>query len=319
MRSTPIPRETLAVGLVLFGVVAFSINAGVSRIALDSGISAAVLSGVRAVGSASLLGLAVLLFRRSQWRIPKQDHGVLLIYGLVGVGIMPLFYFEAISRIPIGLALLLEFLAPVWVALWARIVRRQEVNRLLWPAVSLPVVGLAVIAGAGLGDLDPVGILAGIACSFAFATYFIFGERLVSRSDPIAVTFWGFSISGILWTVVGLTGFASAWWSISLTDDAQTPEAVGGLVVPLGLVLLWVVALGTVIPFSAETTAMKFIPAIYVSIIATAEPVGSAVVAWWLFDQTLEAGQIIGGLIVVSGIVLALLSRPGHQLPATVE
>ena len=88
---------------------------------------------------------------------------------------------------------------------------------------------------------------------------------------------------------------------------------------PLGLVLLWVTALGTVVPFSAETTAMKFIPAIYVSIVATAEPVGSAIVAWWLFDQTLEAAQIIGGLIVISGIVLALLSRPGHQLPATVE
>ena len=68
-----------------------------------------------------------------------------------------------------------------------------------------------------------------------------------------------------------------------------------------------------------STTAMKFIPAIYVSIVATAEPVGSAIVAWWLFDQTLEAAQIIGGLIVISGIVLALLSRPGHQLPATVE
>ncbi len=312
-------RETLAIVLVLFGVVAFSINAGVSRIALDSGVSAGALSGVRAVGSAALLGLAVLLFRRSAWRIPKQDHGVLVIYGLVGVGIMPLFYFEAISRIPIGLALLLEFLAPVWVALWARIVRRQEVNRLLWPAVGLTVVGLAVIAGAGLDGLDPIGILAGIACSFAFATYFIFGERLVSRSDPITVTFWGFSISSVLWTVVGLTGLTSAWWSVSLSDGAELPESIGGAVVPLGLVLLWVTALGTVVPFSAETTAMKFIPAIYVSIVATAEPVGSAIVAWWLFDQTLEAAQIIGGLIVISGIVLALLSRPGHQLPATVE
>ncbi len=319
MRFTTASREGLAVLLVVLGVVAFSINAGVSRIALDAGVSPAVLSGVRAVGAAGFLALAVLLFRRAYWRVPQQDLGVLLIYGLVGLGIMPLFFFEAISRIPIGLALLLEYLAPLWVALWARFVRNQAVNRLLWPAVALTLLGLGIIAATGLAELDPIGVAAGLACSLAFATYFILGERLVQRSDPIVVTFWGFTISGILWTLVGLTGVVGAWWSVSLTADTQLPASLGAVIVPLGGLLLWVVLLGTVVPFGAETAAMRFIPATLVSVLATAEPIGSALVAWWLFNQTLTAAQIIGGLVVVLGIVLALLSRPDQHLPAPVE
>ena len=319
MRSTTGSREGFAVLLVVLGVVAFSVNAGVSRIALDAGVSPAVLSGVRAVGAAAFLGLAVLLFRRAHWRVPRQDLAVLVIYGLVGLGIMPLFYFEAISRIPIALALLLEYLAPLWVALWARFVRKQTVNRLLWPAVALTVVGLGIIAAAGLADLDPLGVIAGVSCSLAFATYFILGERLVKRSDPIVVTFWGFTISSLLWTVIGFTGLVGAWWSVSLSSDVQLPSTLGAVILPLGAVLLWVVLLGTVVPFGAETAAMTIIPATLVSVLATAEPIGSAVVAWWFFGETLTAAQIIGGLVVVSGIVLALLSRPNKHLPAAIE
>jgi len=80
-----------------------------------------------------------------------------------------------------------------------------------------------------------------------------------------------------------------------------------------------VILLGTVIPFGAETAAMQFIPATLVSVLATAEPIGAALVAWWLFDQSLTGSQIVGGLVVVLGIVLALLSRPNQHLPAPIE
>lgn len=317
--STTPSRETFAVGLVVLGVVAFSVNAGVSRMVLDAGVSPAALSGVRSVGSALLLAAVVLLFRRGHWRIPRRDWGVLTVYGIVGLSLMPLLYFEAISRIPIGLALLLEYLAPLWVALWARFVRGQVVNRLLWPALALTFVGLGIVAGAGLEGLDPIGILAGLACSVAFAIYFILGERMVERSDPIVITFWGFGISSAVWAAVGLSGATTAFWQVSAATSVPLPEALGGAAVPLSVLLLWVVALGTVVPFGAETAAMKFIPATTVSVLSTAEPIGSAIVAWWLFGEVLSVGQVLGGLVVIAGIVLALLSRPGHRLPAAIE
>lgn len=304
---------------MLLGVVAFSVNAGVSRILLDSGISAGALSGVRSVGSAVLLAVAVALFRRNLWRIPRRDWNVLVAYGVVGLSVMPLLYFEAISRIPIGLALLLEYLAPLWVALWARFVQQQPVSWLLWPALGLTTVGLAIVAGAGLAGLDPVGVAAGLACSLAFAAYFIMGEHLIQRSDPIVVTFWGFGVSAVVWTAVGFTGLTAAWWSVTPAAAVPLPAALGGGTAQALLLLLWVVALGTVVPFGAETAAMRFIPATTVSVLATAEPIGSAIVAWWLFDELLAPAQIFGGLIVIAGIVLALLSRRGRRLPAAIE
>jgi drug/metabolite transporter (DMT)-like permease len=147
----------------------------------------------------------------------------------------------------------------------------------------------------------------------AFATYFIIGERLVARNDAVAVTFWGFAVSAAMWTILGGIAVVTAWWQPDLTAVVALPENVGGSNVPMWWLFLWIVALGTVIPFGVETAAMRYMPATTVSVLATAEPMGSAVVAWWAFGETLTGIQILGGTVVIAGIVLALLSRTGDE------
>lgn len=308
-------RRNLGYALVLVGVVGFSLNAGVSRLVLDNGIGAWTLAEIRALGAAGLLLVIVLLTGRAL-SMPRSRWPQLLLYGLVGLGLLQSFYFEAIARIPIGLAILIEFLAPVWVALWARLVRKQQVRPILWPALAVTLTGLAIVAGAQWEGLDPIGLLSALAAGWCFAVYFLVGERLVADHDPFVVSFWGFAIAATGWIAAAtLVPQIVPLWNIDYSAAVATPVAV----LPMAALLLWVVSLGTVVPFASETAAMRWLPATTVSVLAMLEPVGAAGVGWWWFDERLSAFQVFGALLVLAGIVMALLSRAEHPTPAVVE
>jgi drug/metabolite transporter (DMT)-like permease len=302
--------------LVLLAVGCFVVNAGVARVVLTSGVSATELSSVRAVGTAAVLLVALLASgRASALRLRRDEVLPVLVYGVVGVALLHMTYFLAIERLPIGLALLLEYLAPVLVALWVRLVRREPVRATLWPALGLCLVGLGLVAqvgGSGPG-LDPAGLAAGLAAAACFATYFLLGERIVARRDPLSTTFWGFAVASVLWTVV------EPWW-VPLGNAVGTtgtlPAAAGSLTLPLLVLLAWVVVLGTLVPFGATTAALRHLPAATVSVVAILEPVGASLLAWWWFGESLAPGQLAGVALVLTGIVLALRAR--RPAPAAV-
>lgn len=295
--------------LVLLAVGCFVVNAGVARVVLTSGVSAVELSAIRAVGTALVLGVTITVTGRApSLRVRPREVPTLLAYGLVGVAMLHMTYFVAIERLPIGLALLLEYLAPVLVALWVRVVRRQPVRAALWPALGMCLVGLALVAEVG-GDavgLDPLGVLAGLGAAVSFATYFLLGERMVVHRDPLSTTFWGFAIAGALWSVV------APWWDALATatrTSVALPAAVGAGTVPLALLVAWVVVLGTLVPFGAATASLRHLPATTVTVVAILEPVGAAMLAWWWFDESQTALQAAGVALVLAGIVLALRAR----------
>ena len=104
-----------------------------------------------------------------------------------------------------------------------------------------------------------------------------------------------------------------------MSTPITLPAALGAAVVPMAVLLLWIVSLGTVVPFASETAAMRWVPATTVSVLAMLEPVGSAAIGWWWFDERLTAVQVLGALLVLAGITMALLSRADHPTVAVVE
>jgi drug/metabolite transporter (DMT)-like permease len=255
-----------------------------------------------------LLAVIVLSGRAATLRIRRYEVVPLLAYGVVGVALLHMTYFVAIERLPIGLALLLEYLAPVIVALWVRLVRREPVRVTLWPALGLCLAGLALVAevGGDASSLDPVGVLAGVGAAVCFATYFLVGERLVVNRDSVSTTFWGFTVAAVLWTAVvdWRTPLAE-----SLSRSATLPDSVGALTLPLVVLVAWVVVLGTLVPFGAATASLRHLPATTVTVVAILEPVGAALLAWWWFGESLSVAQSVGVALVLTGIVLALRAR----------
>jgi drug/metabolite transporter (DMT)-like permease len=315
-------ERSAAVSLVVLAVVLFSLNAGTSAVVLEAGVTPEALAAVRALGTAAVLGIALLATGRVRTlAVPRRQWPWVLLYGAGGVALVQWAYFVAIDRLPIGLALLLEYLAPLVIALVARFWLRRPVSRLVWPALALALGGLVLATRVPGGGLDPLGIAAGLGAAAAFAVYFLVGERLVTERDALSTTFWGFAVATVVSAALAAPALPAA--ARLSAEAAALPAALGGVSVPVWGLLAVVVLLGTLAPFAAVTAALRRLPATLVSIIGTGEVVGAAAVAWWWFDQALSAVQVAGFTLVVSGVVLALLARgtgeaglPGQRAPA---
>ena len=299
------------VGLVVLGATCFTINAGVSRVALRAGVEPAMLTTIRV--TCAFLGLVLLAawFRRTALRPPRGRMLLLVVaHGLVGVAALQWTYFVAIDRLPVGMALLLEYQAPVLVALWARFAQHEQVRPRLWLGLVLAVGGLAAATEVWNGaKFDGLGVLAGLAAAVCFAGYFLIGEAGVGALDPLRVIVWSFGVATVALNVASpITAFDSS----RLRRHVSLLGGLDDLSAPLWVVLAWVVVLGTLVPFFAELFALSFIRATTVTVIALLEPIGVSALGWAWFDESLGPVAIIGCLAVVAGIVIAQSARREH-------
>lgn len=308
------PNPRLGLVLVCLGASLFVINAGVSRVVLRGGVDAATLTSVRVTGTAVVLVLVALLVRRPALAPPRGRQLLLVVaLGLTGVALLQWTYFVAIDRLTVGLALLLEYLAPVLVALWARFVQCEPVRHRLWAALLLSVVGLAVIAQVWEGfRLDPVGVAAGLGAALCFSAYFLIGERGVSHREPLGVMLWAFIVAAVATNLVHPLTHLSGTVARSTVSLLGVLEHLSG---PVWLLLGWIVVVGTVLPFGFELAALQHLPATSVTTIAMLEPVGANALGWAWFGESLNAVQVTGGAAVVAGIFLAQSARRRAPTP----
>ena len=294
----------------------FAVNAGISKSVLEAGVDPQQLTLLRSVGAMIGLGLLVAAVDRRSLRVSRRELPQLIAYGIIGIALVQWLYFVAIDRLDVSLALLLEFTAPVLVALWARFAMGEQVRPRVWAALALALAGLAMVAEVwqGAGSLDLVGVAAGLAAAASLAAYWLIGERAVSTGlsrDPISLSFWGFVFASIAWLpfmparLRDLDSLAADTSMLGVLDDVQ---------LPVWLLVGAVVVLGTVVPFVFEVSALRHITATRVGLIAMLEPVLATIVAWLWLEQVLSTWQVLGVAVVVAGLVLAQTARrPGVQ------
>jgi drug/metabolite transporter (DMT)-like permease len=226
---------------------------------------------------------------------------------VVGVALTQFLYFVAIGRLPVGIALVFEMTAPVGIALWVRLVRREPVRPRIWVALTLSLSGLVLVAQVwqGGGSLDPLGVGAGLAAAVCLATYYLMGERGTATRDPVALTTWTFVAAGLFWAVVA--PFTAPLDPAVLGE--RVPVSLGEATLPLWLLVLWIVVLGAIVPFWLSIAALRHLPPTTAGLVATVEPVFASVVAWLWVEQVLTGWQVAGGLVVLGGIALAQTAR----------
>ena len=308
-------RPALGFALVLLGATLFIVNAGVSRVTLRNGVDPLTLTSIRVTGTAVVLLAFAALFRRSALRPPTGRLGALLVaHGLVGVAALQWTYFVAIDRLPVGMALLLEYQAPILVALWARFVQKEAVRSRMWLGLGLAMLGMA--AATGVGDdvrFDTLGIIAGLGAAVSFAAYFLIGEHGVANLDPLRVILWSFLVATVVLNIVSpVTAFDTGL----LDDQVPLLGRLDEFDLPIWFLLAWVVVLGTLVPFGVELLALNHLRATAVTMIAMVEPVGVIALGWVWFYESLTVVATIGCIAVVAGIVLAQSAR---RAPVLVE
>lgn len=285
----------------------FSVNASASKLVLQNGLSSIQLVSLRSAGAAVLLVGFTAATRPRAMRVSRRELGFLAVYGVMGIAMVQWLYFVAIARMPVGVALLLEYTAPLMVALWVRFARGEQVRSRVWLALALCLGGLALVARVWHGlTLDGIGVLAALGAAAALATYYLMGEKGLGQRDPVSLMAWIFAFSALLWAAV------EPWWSFPYAVLRRPVDLSGpltGLSLPVGVLAAWVVLLGTIAAFGLVLVAVGRLGAARVGIIGMLEPVGAGLVAWWILGEHLTAVQLVGTVVVLAGIVLAETAR----------
>jgi drug/metabolite transporter (DMT)-like permease len=300
-------RTRLGYAMVATAATLFAINGSVSKVVLDSGLSSLELAQIRATCAAVGLLAFLLLFARTNLRVGRRELLLLVAFGVVGVALVQWLYFVAIENLPVGVALLIEFTAPLFVALFARFVYEERIRRRIWAAVALCLVGLAVVVEVWAGvAFSTVGVTAALGGALGLTAYLLMAERERRHRDPVSLTFYGFLFATALWAVV-----QPLWefpWDV-LDDSVSLQGNLSEQTAPVWALVGFVVVVGTIITFSLLTGALRHIPATRASIVATLEPVIATGVAWVWLGESFGTAQLVGGAIVLAGIFLAQSAR----------
>jgi drug/metabolite transporter (DMT)-like permease len=269
----------------------FAVNGTVSKVVLESGLSSFRLTEVRCTGALIGLFLIIVATRPGALRTDRRELLYLAAFGVFGVALVQLFYFLAIHRLEIGISLLIQYLGPLLVALFAYFVLKEHVRGRLWIALALALGGLTLVVDLWHGvSLDGLGVLFSLCSAVTFAAYLLLAERAVGRRDPISLLCFGFP-------------FDVPGRSVSLLGRLSDQH------LPVWLLLTWMILLGTIVPFFLIVGSMRHITATRAGIVAMIEPVVASVVAYAWLGETMNGTTLIGGAVVLCGIVLAQTAR----------
>jgi drug/metabolite transporter (DMT)-like permease len=301
-----VARPAVGYGLTVLAAAFFSINGTVSTLALQAGIEPTRLTALRCTGAAIGLLAVLAVTAPGRLRLAPRDVPFLAVFGIVGVALTQYLYYVAIGRLPVGIALVFEMTAPVFIALYVWLVRREKVRSRLWLALLLSLSGLVLVAEVWQdgGSLDPIGVGAALIAALCLATYYLMGERGTVNRDPVALTCWSFVAAAVFWAV------AAPWWRFDAGVLAErVPVELGDLRVPLWVLVAWIVVLGAMVPFWLSLAALRHLTPTTAGLVATIEPVFASVIAWIWLGQVLTGWQVLGGVVVLGGIVLAQTAR----------
>jgi drug/metabolite transporter (DMT)-like permease len=299
--------EPLGYAMVALAATLFAVNGTVSKVILGSGIDAEQLTESRCAGALVGLLLIALVTRPSSLRLRRSELPVIVALGVVGLALVQWSYFFAIHRLEIGIALVVQFVGPILVALWARFVYGEDVRARIWVALALAITGLTLIVEIWQADRpDAAGLAAAALAAVTYAAYILLAERGVRHRDAISLSAWGFFFATLFWSL------AAPWWNFPASRVDDRVSLLGHLSsshLPTWALMAWMVILGTIVPFALVVAALRRISATRVGITAMLEPVLAIVIAWAWLGETLDPLQVSGAAVTLAGVSLALSSR----------
>ncbi|MEI7031540.1 EamA family transporter [Streptomyces pratensis] len=309
--SSGLQGRSAGLGLALASAFAFGGSGVAAKPLIEAGLDPLHVVWLRVAGAA-LIMLPVAWRHRN---LVRERPALLAGFGLFAVAGVQACYFAAISRIPVGVALLVEYLAPALVLCWVRFVQRRPVTRAAALGVVLAVGGLACVVEvwAGLG-FDLLGLLLALGAAFCQVGYFVLSDHRGPSGrgdgcedtvppDPVGVIAYGLLVGAAV-----LTAVARPWgmdWSL-LGGSAD----MNGDAIPAWLLLGWIVLLATVLAYVTGVVSVRLLSPQVAGVVACLEAVIATGLAWVLLGEHLSPPQLIGGLVVLTGAFIAQSTAP---------
>ena len=281
------------IGLVAVAAAAtlWAVAATSARTLFDDGV--APLELVQARAYISTLGLALM---PAAWRKPGVPRLRAVIALGLSIAFVNAFYYLAIERLAVAVALVLQYSGPALVVAWVALSSRKRPAGGILAALIATSVGVVLVSevlAGDLGSLDAIGIACGLGSAVMFATYTLVSERTSEFYGVIGALFRGFCAASLLWLAFQIP----QGWPHALTAPENLPRVI------------FVGVAGTLAPFLLYLWGVEKIRAQRAVIAATLEPVVAGAIAWVWLGQVLTVMQLIGGTIIVVAVASLQLTR----------
>jgi len=299
MTSTLPQSRTVTTGLTLAIVSAVTFgSSGVGAKALiASGWTAGGAVLVRLGGAAVVLLILGTVVYRGRWPLGPGAGRTLFLYGAVAMAGTQLAYFNAVRTLDVGVALLIEFLAPVLLLAWTALRARAlpAAGTLAGAAVALAGLVL-VIDPRGAGPLDPVGVLWALAAAVGLSTFFVLSSRDRSGLPALVMAAGGTTVGAALIGTAGLLGIVPVRMTAHRT-------LLAGHEVAWYVPALWLVLLATVVAYLSGIGAISRLGTRVASFVALSEVLAAILIAWLVLSELPGTTQLIGGILILAGII----------------
>lgn len=280
----------------LLAATLWGTSGAAAKFLFNAGLAPLQLVQIRVTLSVLILLGVFLLFNRTRLIISKRDIPYFILFGTLGLAGSQTTYYLTVSKIQVGPAVLIQYLCPVWITLYAYLFQGEGVSKKMGLALLAAVAGCYLVAGGyrfDLFNLNRSGVLIGVISSFFVAFYTLYAERGLKRYDAWTVLFYGLAAgTAFYWILLPPSRMITAGFS---------PKT--------WLLFFYIAIFATIIPFALFFKGIERIRASRASITANWEPVMACLIAYVFLGETMEPLQILGGAGIIGAVVLLQLAR----------
>ena len=306
----PASRLLPGLGFAVLSAMSFGLSGSLAKGLLDTGWTAGAAVTVRVLVAAAVLAVPAVLSLRGRWGLLRRNAGLVAVYGMVAVAGCQLAYFNAVVHMQVGVALLIEYTAPVAVIgwMWLRHGHRPGILTLVGAVVAALglVLVLDLLSGA---DLSVPGVLWALGAMAGAATYFVLSASEDNGLPPLVLAASGLTLGAAALLVAGAVGVVPM--SVS-----TAPVSYDGATVPWWLPLLGLGVVTAAVAYVTGIAAGRRLGSRLASFVALLEVLFALLFAWLLLGELPRAVQVIGGVLILAGVVVVKLGERGTATPA---
>jgi drug/metabolite transporter (DMT)-like permease len=281
---------------ILIGATLWGVSSVVAKSLFNIGLPPALLVQIRLTLATFTLFIILLIFDRERIIISLKDLPYFIVLGFVGVAGVQFTYYYTISKIHVGPAVLIQYLSPIWIALYAFLFQKEPLTKGKMTALLLAILGCYFTVGGYRMDLlrlNRIGIVSGLISSLFFSFYALYGEKGLKKYDPWTLILYGF-------------GFGAVFYWILISPMKVIAE---GYSFKIWMAFLYIAIFSTLIPFGLYFKGIERIRATRASITATWEPAVAGMTAYFVLGETLFPLQVVGGIGVIAAIILLQMAK----------
>lgn len=293
----------------------FAMSGPLAKSLMGAGWSPTAAVAARLAGGALVLAFVATLIKPDWLREARAHARTIVIYGLIPVAGAQLCYYNAVAHLSVGVALLLEYTAPVMVIAWVWATTGRRPGALTLTGVALAVIGLTLVLDVMHGaKVDAVGVAWGLGAAICAVCYFMMSDAVTadgSGLNAITLAAGGLAVATVAVAALGLSGIMPLRFT---ANDAMIAGFTMPWLVPVAL--LSVVA--TAIAYTLGISGIARLRPSFASLIGLAEVLFAVLAAWLILDETMTAVQVVGGMVVLLGLALARRGDPSASPNAEV-